>query len=128
MVGLLDGQLASQIYAGFRNKLQKATLWRSVAAVSAGLDARGDPIATDPVTWGCQGFHDNISDFFKMRAGIPEDDSLVCLFSKSLPAGVVPQKDDKVNLAGSWWQLRRVSTDPAAALYSCQAFICAAPT
>lgn len=128
MVGLLDGQLAKQIYAGFRNKLQKGTLWRSSTVASAGLDARGDPNEVEAQTWGCQGFHDNISDEFKARANIPETDSLVCIFAQSLPSGISPQKDDKVNIAGAWWQLRKVKTDPATALWSCQAYQCAAPT
>jgi hypothetical protein len=128
MAGLLDGQLSKAIYAGFRNKLQKGTLWRATAALSAGLDERGDPNATDPVTWACQGFHDNIDDAYKARAGIPETDSMCAIFAQSLPAGIQPQKDDKLFIAGSWWQLRRVKTDPATALWSCQAFQCQAPS
>ena len=45
-MGLLDGQLARQLLAGFQgqNVLQKGTLWRAVPA--GGLNADGDPIST----------------------------------------------------------------------------------
>jgi hypothetical protein len=128
--GLLEGQLASAIYAGFKGKLSKATLWRSVGAESGGLDALGDELAIVPTIWPGQGFTDNYSDAFKARAGIPETDLKVCLFAKSLPAGVRPLKDDKVNIptgSAAWYQLRKADTDPATALWTCQAYACAAP-
>ena len=127
MPGLLDGQLARQIYAGFRNKLQKGTLWRAGIASSGGLDGYGDPIATDPQTWPMQGFTDAYNDVFRAQAGIPEGDVKVCIFAKSLPAGIRPGKDDKAFINGQWWQLRKAATDPATALWTCQAFACGAP-
>lgn len=130
MPGILEGQLASAIYAGFKGKLSRATLWRRVLAASGALDQLGDSTEATPTTWGAEGFTDNYSDAFKAAAGIPVTDLKVCLFAKSLPAGVRPQKDDKVNLpAGSsnWYQLRKADTDPATALWTCQAYACAAP-
>lgn len=123
MPGLLNGQLAQQIYAGFRGKLLRGILWRSSPASSGGLDERGDPLATSTSTWPCQGFVEGYDAVFRERAGIPETDSKVNIFAASLPRGISPQKDDKVQMGGSWWQLRKVATDPATALWTCQAFI-----
>jgi len=126
---LLSGALASAVYSGFKGKLLKATLRRAGPATSGGLDIRGDPIATDPQTWDCQGFLDGYSDYLRAN-GIPQTDVKVCIFAKSLSAGVQPLKDDKVEIprgSGTWFQLRRADTDPATALWTCAAFSVRAP-
>lgn len=131
MPSLLEGQIASAIYAGFKGKLLKGTLWRGVSATSGGLDGYGDPVAIDPARWPCQGFTDKLAYRFKGREGIPETDSTVNIFAKSLPNGIAPQKDDKVQMpanTGPWWQLRAVETDPATALFVTAAFVCNAPS
>jgi hypothetical protein len=128
--GLLNGQLATAIFAGFKGKLLKATLWRLVGGDSSGLDGFGDDLDQAPTTWGAEGFTENYDDAYKARAGIPLTDLKVNLFAASLATGVRPQKDDKANIpAGSaaWYQLRAVKTDPATALWVCQAYACAAP-
>ncbi len=127
-MGILDGQLASAIYAGFKGKLKTGTLRKMVRSESGGLDAKGDPIAAAPVTYGFEGFTDLYSAFYKAQAGIPASDLKVCIFGKSLPAGIVPGKDDKALISGVWYQLRQVGVDPAGALYECQAFQCGAPS
>jgi hypothetical protein len=127
-VGLLSGQLAKAIYAGFKGKLLKAQLRREVIAESGGLDALGDPLATSATLYPCEGFVEGYSAFYRAQAGIPETDSKVNLFASSLAAR--PTKDDKVEIplaSGQWWQLRKVDTDPATALWVCQAFQCKAP-
>jgi hypothetical protein len=131
--GLLNGQLAKEVYAAFRGKLLKGTLWRAGSSESAGLDERGDerPGAT-PMTWPCQGFVEAYDDSFRARAGIPDTDSRVNIFSQSLPAGIQPGIDDKVLMPSplnvpTWYQLRRVGTDPATALWVCQAHEVLAP-
>jgi hypothetical protein len=125
MPGLLDGLIAKAIYDGFKNKLLKGTLKRISVDPSAGLNARGDPVATIEQTWACQGFVDTYSEFFRTTAGIPDTDSMVAIFAKSLPEGVRPIKDDLVQFAtpiGSnpWYQLRSVGVDPATALWECR--------
>lgn len=123
---LLD-TLPALIFQGFRNKLRGATLWRSADSVSGGLDANGDPIATSVTEYPCQGFTDRYSDYFTKGGMVPETDVKVCIFGASLPAGVQPQKDDKVYIDGAWWQLRNPTTDPAQALWTCGAYECKAP-
>lgn len=129
-MGLLDGQLAQAIYNGFKGKLLKGSLRREVLGDSGGLDEFGDPVAPTPVIWTLQGFTDEYSDFFKATAFVPTTDLKVNVFAKSLQ--VRPQKDDKVSFtqAGvvTWYQVRKVATDPATALWVCQSFVCPAPT
>ncbi len=130
-MGLLDGQLASAIYAGFKGKLLVCALRQASVVESGGLNELGDPITVNPTSYGCQGFTEDYDEAYRLRAGIPLTDLKVCLFAKSLPAGVKPAKDDlaSVTRAGvaTWYQLRRVATDPATALWTCQAYETAAP-
>lgn len=127
MPGILEGQLASAIYAGFRGKLKKATLWRLAAGSSTTLTPAGDVIDQAPEMWPCEGFTDGYSDYIRATAGIPTTDLKVCVFGASLPAGVRPLTDDKVLIGGEWHQLRKANVDPAGALWTCQAFVCRAP-
>lgn len=129
MAGLLDG-LAKAVFSGFKGKLLTGTLRRDTP--SATLDENGDPDSYDPTTWAVQGFTDGYSDSFRMKAGIPIEDVKVCIFGASLPAGIRPKKDDRVSLTfkgvTTWYQLRgRVDTDPAQALWECQAYVCPEP-
>jgi hypothetical protein len=129
--GLLEGQLAQQLYAGFRGKLLRATLRQSTASASGGLDSFGDRIADAIETYPCQGFVEGYDAAYRKRAEIPETDSKVNIFAASLPAGISPGKDDEVQMpamTGPWWQLRQVQTDPATALWICQAYQIRAPS
>jgi hypothetical protein len=125
--GLLEGQLAKAIYGGFKGKLLKGQLRRLTPAESAGLDVLGDDAAAPvPALYRCEGFTEDYSDFSRAQAGIPEEDVKVNIFAASLPAGIRPLKDDTVSFtragAVSWYQLRADATDPAEALWVCQAF------
>lgn len=131
-MGLLDGQIAAAIFKGFKGKLLRGTLRRAGAATSAGLDNLGDPLATDPQTWPCEGFTEDYSDYYRRTAGIPDQDLKCNIFAASLPAGVRPKKDDQVAFvrAGvtTWFQLRENATDPAEALWTCPGFPIPDPT
>ena len=130
-MGLLDGQLAKAIYAGFKGRLLKGRLYRTETGESAGLDELGDEVAPSLVSYGLEGFDDNYSAFYRATAGIPDTDVKVCIFAASLPAGIRPTKDDRVVLiragAERWFQLRADATDPAEALWECQAYEIDAP-
>lgn len=121
MVGLLDGQLASAIYAGFKNKLLIGTFRRRAIDETEGLDELGDPRSVVETDYSCQGFTDNYSEFFRATFGVPDTDLKVCIFAKSLSAGVRPLKDDLVRFQSIWYQLKTVSVDPATALWECRA-------
>lgn len=130
-MGLLDGQLAKAIYAGFKGRLSKGRLVRVSVASSGGLNALGDAVATGLEVYRLEGFEDAYSDFSRSQAGIPDTDVKVCIFGASLPKGIRPLKDDRVVLrkAGkeTWFQLRKDATDPADALWTCQAYVIDAP-
>lgn len=122
MVGLLEGAIAKAIYDGFKGKLLKGTLRRTAPDSAAGLDKLGDPQDVEKLSWRCQGFVDNYSEAFRTQHQIPDTDAKVCIFAKSLPAGVRPQKDDIVEIpTGTSYQLRSpIMTDPATALWECR--------
>lgn len=115
-MGLLDGAIKKAIADGFRGKLLKGTL-RKVTAT--GRAANGDPITTT-TDYACQGFREAYSAFFRAQAGIPDDDVQIVLIAGL--TGAAPVAGDKINLAGGWWQVRKVDVDPAQATYSCQCF------
>lgn len=124
-MALLTGDLQGQIFAAFKGKLLKGLIRQIVIGVSGGLDARGDPIDVAPVYTRIEGFVEDYSDYFKATAGVPQTDVKVNIFGGSCP-GVTPGKDDIVMLKGiagqKWYQLRGpISTDPATALWVCQA-------
>jgi len=129
MAGLLD-QIAKDVYAGFKGKLLKGTLRRVAADSAAGLDKLGDPRDTLPTEWPCQGFVDSYSDRFRPKDGISSTDAKVCIFARSLPAGVRPLKDDIVEMpAGTAYQLGDdIKTDPATALWECAGTLVQAAT
>lgn len=122
-MGLLDGQIAAAIYAGFKGKLLKGQLRRVTVSESGGLDDLGDPLARSISYFPFEGFDDGYDAAYMARAGIPIGDSKVSAFAKSL--GTRPQKDDKLELpkgSGTWYQVRKVDSDPATALWVCQSY------
>lgn len=121
MAGLLDGQIADAIYAGFKGKLLKGKLRRRAVDETEGLDGLGDPKHIVETDYTCQGFVDNYSEFFRTSFGVPDTDLKVSIFAKSLPAGVRPTKDDLVQFQSIWYQLKTITTDPATALWECRA-------
>lgn len=131
-MALLTGDLASQVFAAFKGKLLKGIIRQTVIPESGALDSHGDPIDSDPVDTAIEGFFENYDDAYKARAGIPLNDLQVNIFAKSCP-GVTPTKDDVVKLIGTggvavWYQLRKVKTDPATAMWVCQSFVIPEPS
>jgi hypothetical protein len=113
-------------------------IWLRKRAIpaSGALDKGGDPIDPPaPDDHDAQGFIDRYSEFTQAQAGIPRDDLKLCLFGKSLPDGVAPEKDDICQVtgpagsifAGRWFQIRERAIDPAGALWECQSFEIKAP-
>lgn len=129
-MGLLDGDLADSIYRGFKGKLLKGVLRRIEQPTSGALDAHGDRIDASPIDQACEGFTEAYDAAYRQRAGIPATDLKVCIFAASLK-GLVPRQDFKVRLdrkrGSQWYQLRGAATDPAEALWVCQAFEIEAP-
>ena len=129
-MGFLDGDLASQIYKGFKGKLLIGVIRQRALADSGALDALGDPIELAATDTAIEGFVENYDTAYAAKAGIPQTDIAVNIFGKSCP-GVVPGKDEIVRFRqggiDTWYQLRAAKTDPALALYSCRAFVIPEP-
>lgn len=116
-MSLLEGDLAKQIFDGFKGRLLKGTLIRRE---STGVtDENNDPVVQD-VSYSCEGFIDSYDEYYRARAGIPIEDSKVGIFGSSI--ATIPQIDDEVTMRGQVWKIRRVMTDPALALYECQSY------
>lgn len=120
-MGLLDGDLARSIYAGFKDRLLTGEAQRKGALQSAGLDDHGDPLGTEALTWDVQGFLDVYSRDTRARAGIPDTAVKVCIFSQSAPS-YSPKMDDVVRLGARWARITSgpIEIDPAGALWTCQ--------
>lgn len=116
----LESQIAKAVYAGFRNRLLKATFRRVSAGVSAGLDEHGDAIDFGPVDYTCRAYRESYSAFYRAQAGIPDSDCRIVVLARSL--SVTPQVDDMIYLQAQWWQVRAVDTDPATAIYDLRCF------
>jgi hypothetical protein len=119
-MGLLDGDLQASIYAGFKGKLLTGILRKRATPQSGTLDDHGDPLELVPTDHAIEGFPDNYSALLKAQAGIPDTDLKLCIFGGSIP-GVEPARDDIARLGTQWYKIRKAETDPATALWVCQA-------
>lgn len=121
-MGILDGEIASSIYAGFKGKLLSGLIRQRAVPDSGALDDRGDPIDIATTETMLEGFYEDYDASYLARSGLPQDSVKVNIFAKSCP-DVTPGRDDLVKLTRAgvehWFQLRRVRTDPAVALWEC---------
>lgn len=119
-MGLLDGDLAQAIYDGFKGRLLSGIIRQRTT--SGGLDSYGDPVGQSSSDSTIEGFVEEYDDSYIANAGIPKDSIKVNIFAKSAD-GVRPSRDDIVRFdrgaTSTWYQLRRVKTDPAEALWVC---------
>lgn len=119
MASLLEGQLAKQIFAGFKGKLLSGSLTRMVPG--GGLDAFGDPVTSTPQSYPCEGFVEAFSAFYRAQAGIPDTDVSILIFAESI--GTVPNNDDIVTFRNVRYQIRKtLEIDPAVATYRLQGY------
>lgn len=127
-MSLLEGDLASSIFAGFKGKLLTGQVRRKRPASSAALNEHGDPVDLDDETWDIEGFFDNYSRHTRANAGIPDSDIKACVFAQSAPDWT-PLKDDLVKLGARWARLvgGPLEIDPAGALWTLQATEIEAP-
>ena len=130
-VGLLDGDLQSAIYEGFRGRLLSGALRRQVTGESTALDSHGDPIDLAPELIPLEGFIDYYSAFARAQAGIPDTDLKVCILAGSAPS-LTPRLGNQVRFdfatGARWFEIKGpCDTDPATALWVCRSFECEAP-
>lgn len=116
--------IRGQVAAAFRGKLFVGTLRR---VSHSSVDSYGDPAAGAATTWSFDGIVDTFNAMFAAGAGIPVTDARILIIAGSL--GTTPQKDDQVELRGTWYQLRRLTArDPAGATYEFAGFEIEDPT
>lgn len=122
-MGLLDDDLATIIGGAIDFMMLDGTLRRdTVASLNSSY---GDPVAGTPSTYSFRGFDDDFDAAYRMRAGIPQTDTRISIMASSVASA--PMQDDRISFRGSWWQIRRVVSDPARAVYECQVFKVGAP-
>ena len=118
-MALLTGDIANDVFKCFKGLLLSGELRRETPGAS--VDEYGDALAPTISYFAIEGFVSRYSESFRATAGIPDTDLKVNIFAKSAPA-LTPTKDDKVLFEGQWYQIRKVATDPATAMWTCQSF------
>lgn len=129
MVSFLDG-MAGSIYAGFKGQLRTGVIRR--LAGGGGTDSHGRPQGTVPTFHTIEGFDDDFSAFRRAQEGIPRESLRVNIFGASIKPPIEPTVDMMVRLDypatggapaySRWFKLKeRIDTDPAKALWSCEA-------
>lgn len=119
-MGLLDGQIAAAIYAGFKGRLLTGTLRRETPG--SGTDGFGDPNPGTTADYTFEGIKESYNASFRASAGIPQTDVRFLIIARSL--SVTPRRGDMVRFgSGAWHQVREIEAiDPATATYQLQCF------
>jgi len=122
--------MAGSIYAGFKGKLRTGVIRRMGAGT--GLDGHGRPQDATPAFHTMEGFEDNYSAFRRASEGIPLTSVRLNIFGASITPPIEPSVDMMVRLDypatngqaaySQWYKLKeRRDTDPAKALWQCEA-------
>lgn len=85
---------------------------------ATGSGGWGEDMAS-ATTYTCKAMIEAYSDHLRAVAGIPDTDVRLMIVGTSL--SVDPLKGDTVAMGGRIWALIRVDTDPAQAMWTCQA-------
>jgi hypothetical protein len=116
VTSLLDGGLARLIGRSVNNLMLDGVLTRGVSTTA---DERGNPEETDE-DYPLRGFTEGYSATYRAVAGIPSTDLAVNIIAASI--ATTPKIDDRVTMRGTTYRIRSVTTDPAQAMWVCQAF------
>lgn len=123
MASLLETQIRKAIGQGFKGRLLKGTLRRTV---SAGVDAKGDETNLTTTDYTFDGIRENFDKRYALQAGIPITDVRILIIADSL--AVQPVAGDKIKIRDEWFQVRGIlAIDPASASYNLQAYSVASP-
>jgi hypothetical protein len=121
MASPLAGSLAKTVGKALAGVFLPATLYRSASPLADELpyDEPSNPAA--PSEFKCRAIHESYSDFYTKQNLINASDRKVLILANSL--SVKPQNGDRVKVDGEDLTLTIVSvkTDPAKAVWECQA-------
>lgn len=118
MTSPLSGSLAKAIGGAFKGLFLDAVLTRYVVPDSPAPDPI-DPPEPVPVEYPCKAIHDTYSDFYRAQGLVEAGDRKVLILATSLT--VTPQENDKITIRGETFSVVMVRTDPALAVWECQA-------
>lgn len=114
-MSVLD-DIRAEIGAAFED----TDLFFSVATLTRPASGGGWNSGTGtPQSYDCKVLAEAYSDHLRAVAGIPDTDARLLIVGTSIE--VDPLKGDTVAVGGRSWSLIRVDTDPARAMWTCQA-------
>jgi len=118
MASFLEGSLKKAVAKGFKGKLLKGIVRKVVASA---VNNQGDIVPTGIRDYPFEGIRENFSAYYKAQAGIPDTDvSILIILGLTT---TTPDKDDKIYINGTWYQVRKIlEIDPAGASAKVQAF------
>lgn len=118
MASFLENLLRDELAKGFKGKLLSGIISRSS---SSSTNEYGYTVGGVTTNYICEGFVENYSDFYRLQAGISENDVKVILIAGNTQ--IEPKKDDLISFSGyPSYKVREIKTDPAKATYECQSF------
>lgn len=113
-MSLLD-DIRAEIGAAFNDP----ALFFAPATLTRVTGSGWDEETSAPRAYPCMAMLDSYSDHLRATAGIPDTDVKLMIVGTSITTD--PLKGDTVTLNGRRWSLIRVDTDPARAIWTCQA-------
>lgn len=116
MTSPLLGSLAKTIGKAMGGLFLDATLTRDVQGV--GSDP-ADPPAPTPVEYACKAIHEQYSERFRLEGLVRDGDRKVLILATSLD--VEPSPGDRITIDGFVFLIINTATDPARAVWTCQA-------
>lgn len=120
----MGNNLFNQDIAGQLNKHMGPLLptMRLLKIVPGSRDATDPTAGTSPVTrpFYCKGILDSYRASQIDETIVKQGDRIAMILGDSLPMGVVPEPNDKVEAEGRKFTVVAVERDPDAATYSCQ--------
>ena len=124
----LAGGIAKAVYKGLKaaKMLAPVTLLKESAGTRTPGNIAGgtNPTAT---SYGAQGFVDDYATSEIDGTLVVNGDRRVYVFGASLAAGITPTPNDKVTIGGVSYRVVNVGSDPANAVFICQARGAATP-
>lgn len=119
-MGLLDGDIAALVSDGL--DAADLPLDLTLTRTTAGQSDPAQPwVPTqDTVTsYACRGFEDSYSAYYIANGLVQEGDRKIAVLAQSL--SITPQPGDQITSRGQTFTVIGVKTDPARALWECQA-------